>query len=74
MQQLALAEPLVRVRINHAHTLKEGWRVNETTVEITLSLAEEGPDLLRHLLEQTQAVAYEVGRFEAQRRNAQDGE
>lgn len=26
-------EPTIRLRINHSHTLKEGWRLSETTVE-----------------------------------------
>lgn len=28
----------VRTRVNHTHTLKDGWRLNETTVEVTGSL------------------------------------
>jgi hypothetical protein len=26
-------EPTIRVRLQHSHTLKEGWRLSETTVE-----------------------------------------
>ena len=29
------AEPEIRVRISHAHTLKDGWRCDSTTVEWT---------------------------------------
>lgn len=27
------AEPKIRIRISHAHTLKDGWRCDSTTVE-----------------------------------------
>lgn len=32
LEAFAIA-PTIRLRINHSHTLKEGWRLSETTVE-----------------------------------------
>ena len=29
------AKQTIRVRIQHSHTLKDGWRLSETTVEAT---------------------------------------
>jgi hypothetical protein len=29
---LTIAEPTFHVRVNHAHTLKDGWRLAETTI------------------------------------------
>ncbi len=26
-------QPRIRTRINHSHTLKDGWRLSDTTVE-----------------------------------------
>ena len=31
----AATQPTIRIRIQHSHTLKEGWRLSETTVEYT---------------------------------------
>lgn len=31
--QIGITAPTIRVRIAHASTIKEGWRLSETTVE-----------------------------------------
>lgn len=38
---VSTSKPVTRVRIQHSHTLKEGWRLTETTVEWT---GDEAPD------------------------------
>lgn len=55
-----------RVRVAYSHTLKEGWRVAETTVETT------GTDIDHKELAHHAELAYEFGRVEAQRRNHVD--
>lgn len=55
-----------RVRIAHAHTLKDGWRVSETTVEAS------GVDIPYPELERHMRIAHDSGTVEAKRRNDLD--
>ena len=68
-----LSGPEVRVRIKHTATTK-GWRLDETTVEITYhSSPAYGINDAHQLLGAELYAAYEDGRDEAIRRNAQEG-
>jgi hypothetical protein len=58
-------QPELRVRIAHVHTLKEGWRCNETSVHWT----GRGPKPDRYLLRAAMQMAFDDGRDEADRRN-----
>lgn len=57
--------PELRVRISHAHTLKDGWRCDSTTVEWT----GRGP-VDWAAIEDAGSQAYDTGRAEARERNA----
>lgn len=61
--------PTIRVRITHRQTAK-GWRVDETTVEITDSLF--APDVMEDM-PPSLAQAHADGKEEANRRNREDG-
>lgn len=77
-----LTQTTSRIRIAHTHTLKDGWRCSETTVELdgvpaTVMGSSDGvatysiplvDTAIRKLLEE----AYDAGRAEADRRNADD--
>lgn len=60
--------PTFRVRINHSHTLKEGWRVSETTVEATFPI-DAGTLQIDIDLAAWMRSAHELGLQEAVRRN-----
>lgn len=61
--------PVIRIRNQHAHTLKDGWRLSETTVEATCSLADLDLEEARKLLAEAQRQAHEAGQAEAEARN-----
>ena len=81
MSEYQVGKASVRIRVHHTHTLKDGWRLNETTVEvdgveaavvrdgdsITFRAVDTTPLLKKHLDE-----AFAVGAAEADRRNAED--
>ena len=81
MSEYQIGKASVRIRVHHTHTLKDGWRLNETTVEvdgvesavvrdgdaITFRAVDTSPLLKKHLDE-----AFAVGTAEADRRNAED--
>jgi hypothetical protein len=52
-----------RVRVAHVHTMKEGWRLSETTVEAT------GEEVDYTEIRDHMELAYRVGTDEAKRRN-----
>jgi len=60
-------EPEIRVRISHAHTLKDGWRCDSTTVEWT---GRGNPDW--EAIDSALSAAHGAGRDEAVARNEQD--
>lgn len=60
------SETVYRARIAHSHTLKDGWRCSETTVEAIGSVIDYN-DLKHHAEE-----AIKIGRAEAQERNRMD--
>lgn len=60
-------EPQIRVRIAHASTVKDGWRLSETTIEWAGS-GEIPWEELRHAGRR----AYLVGAGEAAERNASE--
>lgn len=35
MSSTALSTPIIRTRVHLAHTIKDGWRVDELTAEVT---------------------------------------
>lgn len=57
-------EPTVRTRISHAHTLKDGWRCDSTTVEVEGGGEPDWPAIRRRL-----RAAAVVGAEEAELRN-----
>lgn len=58
-------QPAVRVRLNHTHTIKEGWRLSETTVEWCGPIGKlEGTELLA-----VGATVFNAGVREAALRN-----
>lgn len=63
--QTIRTEPTIRIRINHAHTLKEGWRLSETTVEWT---GPGTPD--EAAIQDALLTAQHLGQREAALRNA----
>ena len=58
------SEPEIRVRISHAHTLKDGWRCDSTTVEWTGAGDPDWDAIRDHL-----AQAHVIGAGEAGVRN-----
>jgi len=52
-----------RVRVAHVHTLKDGWRTSETTIEAT------GTDIDRLEVQRMLKEAYDMGTEEARRRH-----
>lgn len=58
--------PLIRVRVAHTHTLKDGWRLSESTIEFT------GRDIDWQELRMQMRSAYIAGREEAIYRNEQE--
>ena len=62
--------PVIRIRNQHTHTLKDGWRLSESTVEITVPLhVPEPAETLSGLLAEAQRLAFYAGQQEALRRN-----
>ena len=57
-------EPTMRVRVSHAHTLKDGWRCDSTTVELDGPLPIDWDDIGVALRR-----AAIIGRDEADQRN-----
>ena len=60
-------QPVIRVRLKHTSTMKEGWRLDETTVEYTA-----GSDGIIDWdrIESVSRASFEVGTREAEKRNA----
>lgn len=68
---LAASAPIARIRTAHSQTAKDGWRLAETTVELTFSPDRYGLEFAREYLEEAQRQAYAAGQAEADRRNAE---
>lgn len=64
-RQAVAAEPTWRLRLHHAHTVKDGWRLAETTVEVVSPQGVTDDELQVALFR-----ARHVGVAEAERRNA----
>lgn len=63
-------QPTIRIRNQHSHTLKDGWRLSETTVEMTFSLhTMEIHEAVGIFIESAQRHAFVAGQDEAVRRN-----
>ena len=62
--------PSIRIRNEHTHTLKDGWRLASTTVEITYSMGDMGTGEVQELLAAVQRQAHAIGQGEAEVRNA----
>lgn len=58
-------EPQVRVRISHAHTLKDGWRCDGTTVEWDGDWSNFDPSVIADLME----LAHKMAVTESEARN-----
>lgn len=68
MSDVAVTGPVYRVRISHAHTLKDGWRCDSTTVEATFRPEDYDVrvrDGIRGLLQE----AFDLAEIEAAQRN-----
>lgn len=63
------SEPRIRVRINHTHTAKDGWKCNETTVEVNDFYPTRDGDI-RTLFRELMEDAHALGKIEADRRNS----
>jgi hypothetical protein len=66
--------PLVRIRINHTYTVKDGWRLSDTTVEMTVPIPDEAAGeaifpTLAGLLRNT----YQTGKEETTKRQWEEG-
>lgn len=67
---MKVTESQIRVRIAHAHTLKDGWRLAETTVEWTGHGEPEWAEMAHSM-----AGAHRVGSEETRaRRNAEEAD
>lgn len=66
--ELIRIAPEFRVRINHSNTIKEGWRLSETTVECTFIGDRDSNDIQAEL-EEWLGRAYGIGNREAALRN-----
>ena len=65
--------PDLRVRIKHTQTNK-GWRLDETTVEMSTDIGGEGAlRFLQGTLRSQLAAAHEIGLTECNRRNLLEG-
>lgn len=62
--------PVMRVRTELVHTLKDGWRLSSSTAEITFTVDDTSVADAREVLEELQRQAHEVGQAEAELRNA----
>ena len=72
---LTTARSWVRVRTHHSKTQREGWRLDETTVEVTVPVDADHvtQDDAGELLREMQREAYIAGALEANRRNDEEG-
>lgn len=61
----------LRMRIAHTHTLKDGWRLSETTIEVTGSLLDI-QTVHRDQIQEIMQKTYDLGSEEADRRNKMD--
>lgn len=59
----------VRIRNQHSHTLKDGHRLSETTVEISFNTWNYRPSEVAEALKTFQDVGWETGVAEAVKRN-----
>lgn len=62
--------PIIRIRNEHSHTLKDGWRLASATVEITTPLLNGAIADLDEVLRFLQRLAFAAGQDEATLRNA----
>lgn len=62
-------QPTIRIRNQFSHTLKDAWRLSESTVEITVPLAGGYIRDLPADLRAFQRIAFEAGQDEAVLRN-----
>jgi hypothetical protein len=74
-QSLTTARSWVRVRTHHSKTQREGWRLDETTVEVTVPVTDSHgtQDDVSALLAAMQREVYVDGSLEANRRNDEEG-
>ena len=61
---VGVSAPTLRIRIAHAHTIKDGWRLAETTVEWTGQASEPSAADLTYAMK----LAHELGQEETKRR------
>lgn len=66
MESMVQSKMVIRVRIAHSHTLKDGWRLSETTIEAT------GTGIDYDYIQEELQRAYDVGLEESIRRNTLD--
>jgi hypothetical protein len=72
MADTTMYQPRVRIRMNHGNTIKEGWALKDTTVEIEFDSPNSGdPEAtMRYYAE----LLHRVGTEEANRRNKEDAD
>jgi len=68
MNEQTETKPTMRIRIQHSHTLKDGWRCAETTVE--WSGPADSPYPRSDVMAREMESAHTQGLTEAMRRNA----
>lgn len=62
-----ITESTVRVRLQHSHTLKDGWRLSETTVEWI-----GGEEINWYAINGAMSDSFAMGAREAEQRNELD--
>lgn len=64
----SLGDPVARVRVNWTRTQKEGWRLNEMTIEVS-NITDDSEAWAKDLMWRQAVDWYENGCQEADRRN-----
>ena len=65
--------PVIRIRLNHAYSVRDGWRLAETTVELTAPVPDD--EAGRALMPSLQGLlrnAYAAGIEEKMERNREE--
>jgi len=60
-ERITRTEPTIRVRMNHDFTVKDGWRLKETTVEWEGSVFGLDPETLAMNLMEFSGAVYNAG-------------
>lgn len=67
MTEASESKPVIRIRVAHTQTIKEGWRLSETTVEYS------GDSIDWAVFNSEMMAAFKNGSAEARQRNILEG-